>query len=139
MSGDRRSRNAKAAPGSWPPRFDPDGPSHAEADPPRLSGDRIRHRRPIPRKEPHPMRAIRLVVLASVLALASTASAQGLKGTGTYGAAGCGLGSMVFGNQPGFFQLLAGTTNHIIFFNQFFGITFGTSNCSPGIINVVGT
>jgi hypothetical protein len=46
-----------------------------------------------------------------------------------YGMAGCGLGSMAFGNQPGIIQVLATTTNGISA-NQTFGITTGTSNCT---------
>lgn len=45
-----------------------------------------------------------------------------------YGAAGCGLGSLVFGNEPGFVQVFAATTNGT-FGSQTFGITTGTSNC----------
>jgi hypothetical protein len=45
-----------------------------------------------------------------------------------YGAAGCGLGSMIFGDQPGIMQVLAATTNGTSG-NQTFGITSGTSNC----------
>lgn len=80
------------------------------------------------------------LVLATVLA-APGAHAQsktagdlerGLKGTGRYGLAGCGLGSMAFGAQPGAIQILAATTNGILG-NQTFGITFGTSNCGPGL------
>jgi hypothetical protein len=55
-----------------------------------------------------------------------------IKGTGSYGAAGCGLGSLVFGNQPGAVQILAATTNGT-FASQTFGITTGTSNCGPGM------
>jgi hypothetical protein len=51
------------------------------------------------------------------------ASAQG------YGTAGCGLGSIVFGNKPGMIQILAATTNGT-FASQTFGITSGTSNCA---------
>jgi hypothetical protein len=47
----------------------------------------------------------------------------------SYGAAGCGLGSMVFGNKPGMVQILAATTNGT-FASQTFGITSGTSNCT---------
>ena len=43
-----------------------------------------------------------------------------------YGAAGCGLGSMVFGSKPGAEQVVAATTNGT-FGSQTFGITFGTS------------
>lgn len=46
-----------------------------------------------------------------------------------YGAAGCGLGSLVFGSQPGIVQIFAATTNGTSG-NQTFGITSGTSNCS---------
>ncbi len=46
-----------------------------------------------------------------------------------YGDAGCGLGSMVFGTEQGGVQVLAATTNGTGI--QTFGITTGTSNCSP--------
>ena len=78
---------------------------------------------------------MRLVIaLAVLLTAASTAAAQGggIKGAGQYGAAGCGLGSLVFGNQPGGVQILAATTNGT-FGSQTFGITTGTSNCGPGM------
>ncbi len=48
----------------------------------------------------------------------------------TYGMAGCGLGSMIFGNKPGIIQIFATTTNGT-FGNQTFGITTGTLNCKP--------
>ncbi len=48
-----------------------------------------------------------------------------------YGAAGCGLGSIVFGAKPGFIQVSAATTNGTSY-SQTFGITSGTSNCVPG-------
>ncbi len=57
---------------------------------------------------------------------------QGVKGTGRYGTAGCGLGSMAFGDQAGALQIVAATLNGIMG-NQTFGITFGTSNCGPGL------
>lgn len=77
---------------------------------------------------------MRLVIALAVLLTASTtlAAGEGLKGTGQYGAAGCGLGSLVFGNQPGAVQILAATTNGT-FGSQTFGITTGTSNCGPGM------
>ena len=46
-----------------------------------------------------------------------------------YGMAGCGLGSIVFGEQSGMVQIFAGTTNGL-YGNQTFGITSGTSNCA---------
>jgi hypothetical protein len=45
-----------------------------------------------------------------------------------YGTAGCGLGSLVFGDDKGLVQVLAATTNGT-FGTQTFGITSGTSNC----------
>jgi hypothetical protein len=69
-------------------------------------------------------------LLASGPALAQVDS--GLKGTGVYGLAGCGLGSMVFGNQRGGVQVIAATLNLTGF--QTFAITTGTSNCGPGLL-----
>lgn len=48
---------------------------------------------------------------------------------GHYGDAGCGLGSVVFGDKPGIVQVFAATTNGSSA-NQSFGITSGTSNCT---------
>ena len=49
-----------------------------------------------------------------------------------YGTAGCGLGSMIFGSQPGIVQTFAVTTNNT-FYSQLIGLTFGVSNCGPGL------
>ncbi len=74
------------------------------------------------------------LALVSLLAAApSLAQGAGLKGTGSYGSAGCGLGSLVFGAQPGAVQILAATTNGT-FGSQTFGITTGTSNCGTGVM-----
>lgn len=51
-----------------------------------------------------------------------------LQGQG-YGDAGCGLGSVVFGQSTGAKQILAATTNGISG-NQTLGISTGTLNCS---------
>jgi hypothetical protein len=78
-----------------------------------------------------------IVVALAVALFATTAAAQSkdtksaIKGTGRYGTAGCGLGSMAFGDQPGGVQILAATTNGL-FGTQTFGITTGTSNCGAG-------
>lgn len=48
---------------------------------------------------------------------------------GTYGEAGCGLGSIVMGKDGN--QVLAATTNGTSYSNLF-GITSGTSNCTDG-------
>ena len=68
------------------------------------------------------MRAVCVIALGAVLALPTVANAYG------YGMAGCGLGSLVFGDKPGMGQVSAATTNWT-FFSQPFGITSGTSNC----------
>lgn len=60
--------------------------------------------------------------LAALLLGSGVASAQ------PYGTAGCGLGSIIFGNSPGIVQIFAATTNGL-FATQTFGITSGTSNC----------
>jgi hypothetical protein len=51
-----------------------------------------------------------------------------------YGMAGCGLGSLVV--QKNGNQISAGTTNGTSY-NQVFGITFGTSNCTDGPMDEV--
>jgi hypothetical protein len=83
------------------------------------------------------MRTLTLAGPAFALALAlsatTAAAADGIKGDGRYGAAGCGLGSLVFSDQPGAVQIFAATTNGT-FGNQTFGITSGTSNCGPGLV-----
>lgn len=86
----------------------------------------------------------KLLALAA-LVLSSTAFAAepvkatqtALAGTGVYGPAGCGLGSMAFGTQPGFVQVLAATTNGM--FGQTFAITSGTSNCGKSLFALEGT
>jgi hypothetical protein len=47
-----------------------------------------------------------------------------------YGDAGCGLGSIVFGDEGGFKQVFAATLNGTGV--QTFGISSGTSNCTDG-------
>lgn len=73
------------------------------------------------------------VSLSSAPALAqSDETKSAIKGTGRYGDAGCGLGSLAFGSQEGVVQILAATTNGL-FGTQTFGITSGTSNCGPAL------
>jgi hypothetical protein len=67
----------------------------------------------------------------SALAAESTLPARG--GRSTYGAAGCGVGSLIFGDQPGMVQVLAATTNGTLG-NQTFGITTGTLNCGEAAV-----
>lgn len=65
--------------------------------------------------------AATLVLLAGI-GFVTTARAE------PYGTAGCGLGSIIFGNSQGIVQIFAATTNSL-FGTQTFGITTGTSNC----------
>lgn len=52
-----------------------------------------------------------------------------------YGAAGCGVGSIIFeGKNEWYEQVLAATTNATLG-NQTFGITFGTLECDANAIN----
>jgi hypothetical protein len=86
------------------------------------------------------------ITTAALLLLCAAASAadqvkstkSAIRGTGAYGAAGCGLGSMAFGAQEGAVQILAATTNGL-FGTQTFGITTGTSNCGSGAMALDGT
>jgi hypothetical protein len=48
-----------------------------------------------------------------------------------YGAAGCGLGSVIFGQKPGIIQIFAVTTNGFMA-NQTFAISTGSLNCEDG-------
>ncbi len=84
------------------------------------------------------MRTIAIVaglLLAGTAVAADPAVNQGissLKGSGRYGSAGCGLGSLIFQDQPGAVQIFAATTNGTSA-NQTFAITTGTSNCGPSL------
>jgi hypothetical protein len=66
-------------------------------------------------------------LLVALFAFASMTSAF----AAGYGTAGCGLGSIVLGDKPGFTQVFAATTNGTSG-SQTFGITSGTSNCGSG-------
>ena len=68
------------------------------------------------------MRLLGLVLVVSSL-LTSAALAKG------YGTAGCGIGAMIWGDQPGMIQVLAATFNGTSA-SQTFGISSGTSNCA---------
>jgi len=70
------------------------------------------------------MRKIAIVVVGGLSLIATRVLAAD-----KYGTAGCGLGSLVFGNQKGAIQILAATTNGT-FGSQTFGISTGTSNCT---------
>ena len=72
------------------------------------------------------MKKLIVVVVASAMLLAVASSSQAIERK--YGTAGCGLGSLLLGDEPGLVQILAATLNGIAG-NQTFGITSGTLNC----------
>jgi hypothetical protein len=74
---------------------------------------------------------MRKFLAVAVFALFAVPALAQVKGTGKYGTAGCGLGSLVFADQAGMVQIFAATTNGT-FGNQTFGITSGTLNCGSG-------
>jgi hypothetical protein len=83
------------------------------------------------------MKRISVVVVSLFALLLITAPAfskEMMVSKDAYGSAGCGLGSLVFGNEPGAVQVFAATTNGT-FGSQTFGITTGTSNCGKGLVN----
>ena len=65
---------------------------------------------------------LKLVIAVSALTITGASYAAA-------GAAGCGLGSLIFKSNGKFTQLLAATTNNSTY-TQSFGITSGTSNCN---------
>jgi hypothetical protein len=73
------------------------------------------------------MRKTFLAVLIAVLSVMVVGSAFAFEAK-PYGAAGCGLGGMVIGDEPGPIQLVATFLNGICG-NQTFGITSGTLGC----------
>lgn len=81
------------------------------------------------------MRKMFIVAVAVTLSLMLVGSVFAAEKHGAYGAAGCGLGSLVFQDQPGMVQVLAATTNGT-FGSQTFGITSGTSNCPAGMMKI---
>ena len=76
------------------------------------------------------MRKVMMMMVAALVLAATQVRAADQR---AYGAAGCGLGSLIFGNQKGAVQIFAATTNGT-FGNQTFGITTGTLNCGDTIV-----
>lgn len=70
------------------------------------------------------MKKSSFLVAMGILALPALASAGR-----AYGMAGCGIGALVFQDQPGMIQIVAATLNATAG-SQTFGITTGTSNCT---------
>ena len=84
----------------------------------------------------------RMIVALALVAFAGSASAAQATlpakgGRSSYGPAGCGLGSLLFGDQPGLVQVLAATTNGT-FGNQTFGISTGTLYCGDSAFGTKG-
>lgn len=71
-------------------------------------------------------------LIVSVFATATVVAASSLAFADNYGTAGCGLGSVIFEDQPGAVQIFAATTNGTSG-NQTFGITTGTLNCGQPV------
>lgn len=74
------------------------------------------------------MKSMKLLLSFAAAAALFIAADHGTAQAGGYGDAGCGLGAMLFHNDPGFVQIFAATTNGI-FANQTFAISSGTSGC----------
>lgn len=74
-------------------------------------------------------RQVFLVSALAAVAAFAVAPATETK-AGSYGMAGCGLGSILIKTNDKM-QIFAATSNGTSA-NQTFGITFGTSNCTPG-------
>jgi hypothetical protein len=74
------------------------------------------------------MKKLVVIIAVLTLSLAVAGSALALEEK-PYGAAGCGLGGMLIGNEPGPIQLVATFLNSLCG-NQTFGITSGTLGCA---------
>jgi hypothetical protein len=70
----------------------------------------------------------RLVIVTLTVAISLMLAGSVFAAGEGYGTAGCGLGSLLIGNEPGLIQVFAATTNGTLG-NQTFGMTSGTSNC----------
>jgi hypothetical protein len=69
-----------------------------------------------------------LKMLRKLLVIGLLGLSAGVANAGHYGMAGCGVGALVFGDQPGKIQIVAGLLNNLIS-PQTSAITSGTSNC----------
>ena len=70
----------------------------------------------------------KIISFSTVLVFVATFFATASVSAKPYGMAGCGIGALVFGNQPGKIQIVAATLNNLIS-PQTSAITSGTSNC----------
>ena len=77
------------------------------------------------------MRKVSFWMVATVVVSLGISALAHAESKERFGMAGCGLGSLLFGDTPDrASQVLAGTTNGTSG-TQTFGITTGTSNCNP--------
>jgi hypothetical protein len=67
--------------------------------------------------------------IALCIAMLGVALVQNQATAANYGMAGCGLGAMVWKDEPGKIQILSATVNNLVS-PQTFAITSGTSNCT---------
>ncbi len=67
-------------------------------------------------------------MLKSLMVVSSLMLSAGFAQAAPFGMAGCGVGALVFGDQPGKVQIVAGVLNNLIS-PQTSAITSGTSNC----------
>lgn len=74
------------------------------------------------------MKSMKLVLSVATASMLFIAADGGVAKADGYGPAGCGLGAILIGSQPGIMQIFAATTNGL-FANQTFGITSGTLGC----------
>jgi hypothetical protein len=72
-----------------------------------------------------------VVAIVAASLLVGLAGIAGAANTDRFGMAGCGLGSLLFGDDPGKVSQILGATTNGTSGNQTFGITSGTSNCDP--------
>lgn len=70
----------------------------------------------------------KIISFGTILVFAAAFFATASVSAKPYGMAGCGLGAVVFGNQPGKVQIVAAILNNLIS-PQTSAITSGTSNC----------
>jgi hypothetical protein len=78
----------------------------------------------------------RLFIVAALLVATSASAADpALKGSGGYGSSGCGLGSMLIDSRDTGLQIVSSLLNTLVFLNQTFAMTSGTSNCGRGLVS----
>ena len=77
------------------------------------------------------MRKVSFWMVATVAVSLGIAALANAASTERFGMAGCGLGSLLFGDTPDQASQVLGATTNGTSGSQTFGITTGTSNCNP--------